>query len=203
MDPLMSSQLWLGIIYQRLHLSGCGKNYSLVCILLAHLLKFWDRELTFWKPGSFNIIEDVMKMQGIKYAYYYFDIKDPSKRNLRGLLTSLLLQLSDHSDGSSSLSNLHTLYRDGSELLDNVSLAGCLKEMPKPPGLGEVQIPTFLILDTLDECPNFPGAPPARKEVLEFLQNLVRSAQPHSNLSISLSASPVDQSKIYCLCSAL
>lgn len=131
-----------------------------------------------------------MKMQGIKYAYYYFNIKDPSKCILCGLLTSLLLQLSDHSDGSSSLSNLHTLYRDGSELPDNVSLAGCLKEMLKPPGLGEVQIPTFLILDALDECPNFPGAPPAHKKVLEFLQDLVRSAQPHSNLSICVTSRP-------------
>ena len=31
-------------------------------------------------------------------AYYYFDFKDIAKRDIRGLLTSLLLQLVDKSD---------------------------------------------------------------------------------------------------------
>ena len=30
--------------------------------------------------------------------YYYFDFKDASKRDVRGMMTSLLFQLGDHCD---------------------------------------------------------------------------------------------------------
>ncbi|KAH9985855.1 hypothetical protein BJV77DRAFT_1071235 [Russula vinacea] len=35
------------------------------------------------------------------------------------------------------------------------------------------QLPTFLIIDALDECPNTTGTPSAREEVLDFLEDLV------------------------------
>src|SRR5260370_20134609 len=51
-------------------------------------------------------------------AYYNFDFKDASKRDIRGLMTSLLLQLVDDSDRYwDLLSQLHEICRVGSEQL--------------------------------------------------------------------------------------
>ena len=84
-------------------------------------------------------------------AYYYFDFKDAFKRDIRGLLTSLLLQLVDDSDCCwDLLSQLHKECRDGLEQPSDVMLAQCLKNMLDFPG----QLPTYIIIDALDECPN-------------------------------------------------
>ena len=45
----------------------------------------------------------------------------------------------------------------------------CLKDMLALPG----QSPIYIILDALDECPNTSGLPSARKQVLDFLKDLV------------------------------
>jgi NACHT domain-containing protein len=137
---------------------------------------------------SSAIIEDVKNMREDKsalIAYYYFDYKDASKRGLRGLLTSLLFQLGDHSDRCQDvLYDLYTSCRDGSEQPSDAALANCLKAMLELPG----QLPTFLIVDALDECPNTTGTPSAREEVLEFLEDLVGSSHP--NLFICVTSRP-------------
>ena len=87
-------------------------------------------------------------------AYYYFDFKDVSKRDIRGLLTSILLQLIDDSDRCLDLlSQLHKKCHNGSEQPSEVALAQCLKSMLDLPG----QLPTYIIIDALDECPNTTG----------------------------------------------
>jgi hypothetical protein len=53
---------------------------------------------------SSAIVEDIKRMQGFRppsIAYYYFTYNDSSKRNLRGLLASLLFQLGNESDSCS------------------------------------------------------------------------------------------------------
>jgi hypothetical protein len=50
------------------------------------------------------------------------------------------------------------------------------------------QLPTFLIVDALDECPNTTGTPSAREEVLDFLEDLVGSGHP--NLFICVTSRP-------------
>jgi hypothetical protein len=118
-------------------------------------------------------------------AYHYFDFKDASKCDVRGLLTSLLFQLSDNSDRCRDI--LHKLYswcHDGSTLPSDAALAGCLKDMLKLPE----QLPTFLIVDALDECSNTAGIPSAREEVLKFLKDLIGSG--HSNLFICVTSRP-------------
>ena len=121
-------------------------------------------------------------------AYFYFDFKDAFKRNIRGLLTSLLFQLSDDSDGCRNvLHKLYTSCRHGAEQPGNVALAGCLKRMLELPG----QLPIFLIMDALDECPNTTGTPSAREKVLNFLEDLVGlSGASHSNLFICVTSRP-------------
>jgi hypothetical protein len=118
-------------------------------------------------------------------AYYYFDFKDAAKRDIRGLLTSLLLQLVDDSDCCwDLLSQLHKRCRDGSEQPSDAMLAQCLMNMLDLPG----QIPTYIIIDALDECPNNIGTPSAREKVLNFVEDLVESN--HSNLFLCITSRP-------------
>ena len=118
-------------------------------------------------------------------AYYYFDFKDTAKRDVRGLLTSLLLQLVDDSDHCwDLLSQLHKRCRDGSEQPSNAALAQCLENMLDLPG----QVPTYIVIDALDECPNNIGTPSAREKVLNFVEDLVESN--HSTLFICITSRP-------------
>jgi hypothetical protein len=137
---------------------------------------------------SSAIIEDIKNMRETRpalIAYHYFDFKDASKRNVHGLLASLLFQLGGDSDRCwDVLYDLYTSCHDGSEQPSDAALAGCLKSMLELPG----QLPTFLVIDALDECPNTTGTPSAREEVLDFLENLVGSS--HSNLSICVTSRP-------------
>ena len=81
-------------------------------------------------------------------AYHYFDFKDATKRHLRGLLSSLLMQLCDHSFGCwDVLYQLYASCKDGSEQPSEAALAGCLKNMLELPG----QVPIYIIVDALDE----------------------------------------------------
>ena len=134
------------------------------------------------------IIEDIKHMRELKsalVAYYYFDFKDAAKRDIRGLLTSLLLQLVDDSDSCwDLLSQLHKRCRDGSEQPSDITLAQCLKSMLDFPG----QIPTYIIIDALDECPNYIGTPSSREKVLNFVEDLVQSTQ--SNLFMCITSRP-------------
>jgi len=117
-------------------------------------------------------------------AYHYFDFKDASKRNVRGLLASLLSQLSDDSDTCRDV--LHQLFkmcRGGSKRPSDAALANCLGTMLKLSGQ-----PIFIITDALDECPNATGTPSAREEVLNFVEDLVGSN--HSNLFICITSRP-------------
>ena len=101
------------------------------------------------------------------------------------MLTSLLLQLVDDSDPCwDLLSQLHKTCRDGSEQPSEAALAQCLNSMLDLPG----QIPTYIIIDALDECPNNTGTPSARERVLNFVEDLIQSK--HSNLFICITSRP-------------
>jgi hypothetical protein len=49
------------------------------------------------------------------------------------------------------------------------------------PGQGQI----YIIVDALDECPNFPGTPSAREEVLEFVEEIVNLNLPNVNLCMA------------------
>ena len=118
-------------------------------------------------------------------TYHYFDYKDAAKRVVRGLLASLLFQLGDDSDSCwNILHQLYTKCRDGSEQPSDAALVECLKMMLELPG----QVPIFVILDALDECPTTTGTPSAREKVLDFVEDLVGSN--HSNLFLCITSRP-------------
>jgi hypothetical protein len=162
--------------------AGAGKSILWYVILAC----FWDR--VFILLVSSALIEDIRNMQDSRpslVAYYYFDFKDASKRDVRGLLTSLVFQLSGESDSCwDALHALYTTSGDGSEQPSDAALAGCLKSMLELPG----QLPVFIIMDAIDECPSTTGTPSARERVLGFVKDLVGSNHP--NLFICITSRP-------------
>ena len=125
------------------------------------------------------------KSRSALIAYHYFDYKDSAKRNVRGLLTSFLFQLSNDSDRCHDV--LYELYKgcqDGSEQASEADLAKCLKAMVDLPE----RLAIFLIIDALDECPSTTGTPSAREEVLDFVEDLVGAKL--SNLFICITSRP-------------
>jgi len=55
-----------------------------------------------------------------------------------------------------------------------------MKDMLSLPGQG----PIYIIVDAVDECPNFPGRPSARDEVLELIEELVNLKLPNLHLCV-------------------
>jgi hypothetical protein len=137
---------------------------------------------------SSAIIEDIKllrKSRSALVAYYYFDFKDSAKCDVRGLLASLLIQLCDGSDSCRDMfSRLYVKCGNGSEHPSEATLARCLKAMLDLPG----QLPTYIIIDALDECPNNIETPSAREKVLVLLEDLIRSN--HLNLFICITSRP-------------
>ena len=148
--------------------AGAGKSV----IWYVHLaLPFPQRR--FMELASSTIVEDIddMRKRGLaSLGFFYCDSEDDDKNNLRGLVSSLLVQLCDHSDSYSTiLSDFHSANCDGSRQPSDDELIGCLSHMLKQPG----QAPVYIIIDGLDACPDTFGIPSPREKVLMFLEGLV------------------------------
>ena len=162
--------------------AGSGKSI-LWCVAFQ---RFTPQETNIFLSSA--IIEDIKhttEPRSALVAYYYLDFKDVAKRDVRGLLASILLQLVD--DSGRCWDTLHQLYeacRDGSEQPSDASLVKCLAEMIDLSG----QVQIYLIVDALDECPNTTGTPSAREKVLNFVQDLLQS--DHSNLFVCITSRP-------------
>ena len=118
-------------------------------------------------------------------GFYFFDFRDTEKKHRRGLLSSLLWQLSDQSDSYSDiLLHLYSGHRHGLQSPSDGALAQCLKDILGSQG----QAPVYLILDALDECPNAFDTPTPREKVLVFVEDIVELCLP--NLRICLTSRP-------------
>ena len=116
---------------------------------------------------------------------YYFDFRDDEKTHRRGLLSSLLFQLSDQSATYGDiLSRLYSAQRNSSHSPSDNDLARCLEDMLRFPG----QAPVYLVIDALDECPNSFDTPSPRENVLNLVEQLVNLRL--QNLRICLSSRP-------------
>jgi hypothetical protein len=115
-------------------------------------------------------------------AYFFFDFKDTRKRDSRALLSSLLVQLSDQSEQCCDiLIGLHSTNQNGSQQPTDDSLVRCLEDMITVMG----QVPIYLIVDALDECPNDSGIPSSREKVLQLVKELVALRLPNLRLCIT------------------
>ena len=122
---------------------------------------------------SSTIIEETMALRDAGLgltAFYYFDFRTTAKQDVRGLLTSLLVQLCAKSDPCYQiLSHLYSTYDNGSRLPDHKALVKSLKDMLQLPELPLI----YLIVDALDECPNTFGVVSPRERVLNLIEDLV------------------------------
>ena len=118
-------------------------------------------------------------------AFFYFDFREDQKKDLRGLLTSLLAQLCHQSDSYCDLLfDFYSKHVEGVHRPSDDALMGCLKDLLQLPGLA----PVYLIVDALDECPNTSAIPTPRDEVLNLLEDLITSQLP--NLRICVTSRP-------------
>ena len=112
-------------------------------------------------------------------AYFYFDFRDVDKQNLRNLLSSLLIQLSARSDPCCDiLSQLYSLHDRGARKPSDRAMIECLKKMLTL----EMEGPTYIITDALDECPTTSTIPSPREEVLEFVNEIVGLHLPNVHI---------------------
>ena len=139
--------------------------------------------------ASSAIIEDsdirTLQKSGLaSLAFFYCDFRDDQKKDRRGLLSSLLVQLCEQSNAySATLSDFYAAHGRGSQHASDSELLRCLKDMLKLPG----QAMVFIIVDALDECPKT-GLPSPRDKVLELVEELVDLQIP--NLRICVTSRP-------------
>jgi hypothetical protein len=135
-------------------------------------------------PPSSSIIEQATarRDEGLGLvAYYYFDFRDTVKQDVRGLLSSLIVQLCAKSDLCYNiLSDLYSKHDVGLRLPDDDSLTECLKEMLGLPGQPSI----YIIIDALDECPDTSGAPSPRELVLNLIEDLVELHLPNLRICV-------------------
>jgi hypothetical protein len=138
--------------------------------------------------ASSTIIEEIetMRKSGLaSLGFFYHDFRDDQKKDRRGLLSSLLVQLCHQSDSYCDvLSRMYSEHVDGSQHPSDSALFRCLIEIVKLPG----QAPVYLIIDALDECPNTSAIPSPREKVLKLVGELFDLQLP--NLRICVTSRP-------------
>lgn len=118
-------------------------------------------------------------------AIYYYDFREDRKKDLRGLLSSILFQLCDQSDSYYDiLSCFYSTHRNGAQSPGDDELSQCLKDLLRTPG----QAPVYLIIDALDECPTTSATPSPREELLKLVGQLIESR--HTNMRICVTSRP-------------
>ena len=124
---------------------------------------------------------------------YYYDFRDDLKRDLRGLLSSVLFQLCYQSNSYYNiLSTFYSTHRDGTQSPSDEDLIRCLVDLVKLPG----PPPVYLIVDGLDESPNTSTQSFHREQVLSFLDNLVKAKLQNLRLCVT-SRAEVDIKAIF------
>jgi hypothetical protein len=135
--------------------------------------------------SSSSIIQDVRDLRKLglaSLAFFYCDFRDVQKKDRRGLLSSLLVQLCDQSDSYCAvLSDLYSAHENGSQHPSDDELAQCLENMLKLPG----QVPAYIIIDGLDECPTSTGLSFPRDQVLQLVENLVTLGLPRLRICVT------------------
>jgi len=118
-------------------------------------------------------------------AMYYYDFREDKKRDLCGLLSSVLFQLCGQSDSYHPiLSTFYSTHLNGARTPSDDELIRCLIDLLKVPG----SQPIYLIVDALDECPSTSSLFSPREELLSLLEDLVQKQLP--NLRICVTSRP-------------
>ena len=123
--------------------------------------------------ASSSVIQDIMAIceaGSAIMAYFYFDFRDLNKQGCHELLLSLVTQLSTRSSPYCDiLHHVYEAHEKGTRQPSDDTLKECLKAMLRLPG----QVPIFIVLDALDECPDSSSIPSPRDEVLQLVKELI------------------------------
>ena len=134
---------------------------------------------------SSAITEDILGMCKRGQAllgFFYCDFREDLKKDLRGLLSSLVVQLCDQSDAYCAfLSDFYSAHGRGSQYASDSELLQCLKDMVKIPG----QTNVYIIIDALDECPNTSDLASPRDKVLDLVKDLVDLRVPRLRICVT------------------
>ena len=138
--------------------------------------------------ASSSIIEEIetIRKSGLaSLVMFHYDFREDQKKDLRGLLSSVLFQLCDQSDSYYGiLSTFFSAHRRGAQSPSDDELIRCFKALLNLPG----QAPIYPIIDALDECSNISGLSSPRADVLMLLEDLINSQVP--NLRICVTSRP-------------
>jgi ankyrin repeat domain-containing protein 50 len=125
--------------------------------------------------ASSSIIQDICGMctSGLAtLGFFYCDYREDQKRHRRGLLSSLLDQFCHQSDAYyASLFKFYLAHDRGLRYPSDSELVHCLKRMLELPG----QATAYVIIDALDNCPRTTTIPSPRDDVLDLVEELVKS----------------------------
>ena len=119
-------------------------------------------------------------------AYFYFNFRDIDKQSRRDAVSSVLLQLSAQSIHClDMLLRLHRAHNSGTQAPSDGVLTECLKDMLSIPS----EVPMYIIMDAIDECPNHTSQGisgiPLREEILDLVEDLVALRLPNLRLCIT------------------
>jgi len=118
-------------------------------------------------------------------AIFYYDFREDRKRDVSGLLSSVLFQLCDQSDSYYDIiSDFYSTHGNGAEIPGDDKLVQCLMDLLKRPGAR----PVYLVIDALDECPSTSSLSSPREQLLSLLEDLVEAQLP--NLRICVTSRP-------------
>ena len=144
--------------------------------------------------ASSTIIEEIetTRKAGLaSLAMFYHDFRENKKMDLRGLLSSVLVQLCRQSDPYCAiLSKFYSEHENGFQDPSDDALVRCLRDLLELPG----QAPVYLIIDALDECPDTVSVPSPREKVLALVKQLIESQL--INLRLCVTSRPETDIKV-------
>ena len=127
-------------------------------------------------------IKGVCNTESGHMAFFLFDFKDTGKQDARALLSSLIVQLGNQSNGFYDvLLRFYSDHHDGTQQPSISALTQCLEDMLR---VSEI-LPIYVIIDALDECPNTTGLPSPRDQVLTLVKGLVELNLPNLRLCVT------------------
>jgi hypothetical protein len=138
---------------------------------------------------SSAIIQDIKSICNTSgnLAFFLFDFKDTGKQDARALLSSLVVQLGNQSDDFYYVLLQFSSDHHGSTQQPSVgALTQCLEDMLRV----SENLPIYLVIDALDECPSTTGIPSQRDEVLALVKGLVKLNLPNLRLCVTSRPEP-------------
>src|SRR5260221_5918599 len=149
------------------------------------------QELKRLPSPSSSIIQDIQSIcvsGQASLAFFYCDFREDQKKDGRGLLSSLLVQLCGQSDAYyGALFKFYEEHDKGSRYASDSELTQCLKYVLEL----QEQVTVYVIIDALDECETTDRStdlPSPREQVLKLVKELVESQIP--NLRICVTSRP-------------